>query len=321
MFKGCFFALAACFIWGLIFVIPKSIIGFGAVEIMLGRFSFFGSLSLLIFLFSYRKAKFSQYSLRIWLQAILFALTTNILYYAGVVYSVQHACPAVCALLLGISPISIAFYGNWKEKECEYKSLIFPACLILLGLLIINLPTLQNSADHELIDYLLGLAAAAFALASWSWYVVANSHFLKKHPEVSLQEWPTLIGLGTLLWVLFIGSIGALFFASDEEINHFLTWNENLKTFLFGTAILGILCSWVGGFLWNYASIYLPVSLAGQLTIFETVFGLLFVYIMEQRLPTIAESTGMALILVAVWYGLQTFRKPVEHAQSLKAKV
>jgi drug/metabolite transporter (DMT)-like permease len=312
MVKGCLFALSACLIWGLIFVIPKYIEGFGAIEIMLGRFSFFGLISLILYLTTSKTLSFSKYKPKVWLQALLFALTTNILYYAGVVFCGKHACPAVCALILGISPIAIAFYGNWKEKECEFKSLILPACLIFLGLLIINLPSLQNSEEHDLADYLLGLAAAGFALCSWSWYVVANSHFLKKNPEVSLKEWPTLIGLGTLVWVVFISVIGGLFFTTDEDFERYFTFDDQLQSFLIGCAILGILCSWVGSFLWNYASIYLPVSLAGQLTIFETVFGLVFVYMMEQRLPDWTEGAGMCLILLAVFYGLQVFRKPLE---------
>ena len=58
-------------------------------------------------------------------------------------------------------------------------------------------------------------------------------------------------------------------------------------SFLIGCATLGLLCSWVGASLWNKASVFLPVSLAGQLMIFETIFGVLFVYMLNQQMPSL----------------------------------
>jgi drug/metabolite transporter (DMT)-like permease len=74
---------------------------------------------------------------------------------------------------------------------------------------------------------------------------------------------------------------------------------------MIGSAVLGVLCSWLGSFLWNRACLHLPVSLAGQLTIFETLFGISFVYIFEQRFPPTMEFLGICFLLTAILYGIR----------------
>ena len=51
-------------------------------------------------------------------------------------------------------------------------------------------------------------------------------------------------------------------------------------------------------------------SFAGQLTILETVFGLILIYILEQRLPPVVESIGIVLFLAAIIYGIRQSAQP-----------
>ncbi len=51
------------------------------------------------------------------------------------------------------------------------------------------------------------------------------------------------------------------------------------------------------------------MSFAGQLTIFETIFGLLFIYLFEQRLPNLLECLGIALFLIAIGEGIRQSSK------------
>ena len=268
---------------------------FSAIEIALGRYLVYGLVSCLLF------CKIRQrYPVAIWKQALLFSLLFSIGYYTFVVLALRYATPAICALILGISPITIAFYGNWKQRECSFRSLLLPSLLILVGLVIINAPHLQGSATPS--TYLLGLMCAFWALLSWSWYVVANSRFLKDHPEVRSNDWSTLLGVTTLFWVIALGAGIALF--SSEQIDMHKYANSN---FFLGSTVLGLLCSWVGAFLWNRASFHLPVSLAGQLTIFETLFGILFVYAIKGHMPPILECVGMLFFLAAITFGIRQF--------------
>lgn len=297
MLKGIVFALTACLIWGLIFVIPGFMTGFNALEVAIGRFIFFGLFSIVILL----RVK-NRYPPAIWAKAIYYSLFSTMGYYIFLVLALRFATPAICALVLGISPIAIAFYGNWKQREVPFKSLILPSLLILVGLIIINFPHLKGSSS-----FLLGLGCITVSLVSWSWFVVANSRFLNRHPEVKSHDWSTLIGIGAFIWALIALLILKLFFEDQIPMEKYLTPGRERQMFFIGAAILGILCSWGGGFLWNRACLRLPVSLAGQLTIFETIFGVLFVYLIEGRFPLLSEGIGIAILLGAVSYGVRKF--------------
>lgn len=280
--------------------------GFTPIEIALGRYFVYGIVSSLIFLKAILQGTF-RYPKPIWIKALYFSLFSTIGYYTCVVLALRYSSPAVCALILGVSPIAIAFYGNWRQKETSFRSLIIPSILILVGLVVINVPHLETSASPSC--YALGLLFSFFALSAWSWYVVANSRFLKHHPEVRSSDWSTLVGVVTLFWVAFFALILTVFFPNQMHLKKYFIINDELTRFFIGSAILGLLCSWVGTILWNKASLCLPVSLAGQLTIFETVFGVLFVYTLSQSVPSLMETMGIVILMSAVIYGISQFAK------------
>ncbi|PJD97659.1 MAG: EamA family transporter [Parachlamydia sp.] len=310
MFIGVACALAACFVWGFIFIIPQFLTGFSSFEIVFGRYLFYSAISWVIFLKQGNGIR--QYPLSIWIKAIYFSFASTFFYYTCFVLGLRYADPAICALVLSISPVTIAFYGNWKQKECSYRSLIIPSVLILLGLVIINIPHLRLA--HSLSEYGLGLLCCACSLLTWSWYVVANSHFLKKHPEVTSTNWSSLVGVATLFWVVLAIPLIWIFSPENFDSGKYTQLNAPLLNFIVGCLALGVMCSWFGAYLWNKASLYLPVSLAGQLTIFETIFGLIFVYIVAQNWPPFSEWVGITLLLGAVLYGIQTARQAPQHA-------
>lgn len=301
MIKGIALALSACFVWGLIFIIPLFLDGFTPIEITLGRYFFYGVISLFI-LFKERLQDACRYPAAIWIKTIYFSFVSTFGYYIPVIIALRYSAPAICTLILGISPITIAFYGNWKQRECSFKTLIIPSLLIVIGLVIINVPYLKSSTS--LSEYGLGLLCGFSSMMAWSWYVVANAKFLKDNQNVSAGNWSTMIGVMTLFWVAIFSLIFFLF-NPVESFEKYLTPSRELTYFLIGSTFLGFICSWLGGFLWNRASSYLPVSLAGQLTIFETIFGLIFVYILNQQVPPQLEFLGIALLLGAVIYGIR----------------
>lgn len=300
--KGTAYALGACFIWGLIFIVPLYMEGFTTIEIALGRYLTYGMISLVILLRTYFQGTYS-YPLGIWVKAIGFSFACTMNYYIFVILSVRYSTPAICALILGIAPISIAFYGNWRHKECSYQSLIMPSLLVLLGLIVINAPYIIETPAAS--THLLGVFCALWALMAWSWYVVENSAFLKKNPEIDSGNWSTLIGVSTLFWVFVLGAVTTVFFEEQLDFNKYIQPGPQLVHFLAGCAVLGFLCSWLGAYLWNKASLYLPVSLAGQLMVFETLFGISFVYGLDQSLPPEIEFLGMTFLLIAIIYGIR----------------
>lgn len=306
MLQGIIFALGACFIWGFIFIVPQFMEGFTPIEIALGRYLFYGIVSLLIFC-KLSLQGLCRHPFSIWLKAAGFSVAITVGYYTWVVLAMRFCSAAVCALVLGVAPIVIAFYGNWKNKEASYTSLILPSLLILIGLVMINVPRLH--AQESTSNYVIGLVCSVLALSSWSWYVVANSKFLNEHPQVSSRDWTTMIGVSTLFWVFLTSVVISLFFADEFSFHKYMIGETEFQKFVVGCAFLGLLCSWLGAFLWNKSSYYLPVSLAGQLTIFETIFGLVLVYAFEQRLPPPLEALGIMILLSSVVIGIRVFSK------------
>ncbi len=313
MIKGTLLGIAACLIWGLIFIVPDLMQGFDSFEIALGRHFVNGSISCALLL-AQGGIALRMFPSGIWKKAFLFSLVVNIGYYTCLVTSVKFASPAIAALIVGVSPIVIIFYGNWMQKECSYRSLIVPSLLILVGLVLINLPLFfEEDLDIEKPFYFLGVLGAIASMCAWSWYVVENARFLKQNPEISPQQWSTLIGVSTFVWVVFLAFIYESWNGA-EHWEKFITSSPMLWSYIGGCLLLGILCSWVGTFLWNKASGLLPVSFAGQLTIFETIFGLLFYYLLEQEIPPLEEFIGVTLMVSAILYGMNTFivREPIQ---------
>lgn len=300
--KGICFVLAACLIWGLVFVIPQFMEGFSSIEIAIGRYLFYGTISLSLFF----KGRLQNFPLHAWTKSLLYSLIYA-LDYPCVILGLRYATAPICALIMGLAPITIAYYGNWREKECTYRSLLLPSILILIGLAVINGPALLASQTPS--TYLLGLLTCFIALFIFSWYVVTNARFLKNNRDISSSGWSTLNGVTTLFWVIVFVLGTGLFFKESLDIGKYLIMTPQLSRFFTGCAILGVFCSWLANFLWNKATLYLPVSFAGQLTIFETIFGLLFIYVLEKRLPTGLEGVGIALFLIAIGEGIRQSSK------------
>lgn len=305
------FAILACLAWGLIFVVPGFLSGFSPIEVALGRYFFYGIVSVVFFIL-HHKSIVPLLSSKVIRKALLLAFVGNILYYFTLVISLRYSSVPVTALILGMAPISIAFYGNWRKKESSFKMLVLPSLWIAAGLVAINLPAFSACRnDVALFHYCIGLGCAFTALAAWTWFAVVNAGFLKKNPEVSASDWSAILGVATFAWVLIVGSVLLLLPNADFYVQKYSVWSDGLYRFIIGTLVLGFVCSWVGSYFWNRASVRLPVALAGQLIIFETLFGLLFVYLIESRIPTLLETLGVSSMLIGVLISMRRFRKEV----------
>lgn len=308
MVKGITLVLTACLIWGLIFVIPMSLNEFSSLEITLGRYFFFGLISMFFFIgFSFKKLV--SYPLRFWCQALCFALVANIFYYIATVVAIKYSSPGITALVAGIGPVSISLYANFKNKECRLRELILPSILITAGLIIMKVEVLSHSDNSLSFEHVVGIFCSFLALFFWTWFVVANNRFLKNNSELNFFEWSTMIGVSTFTVVIITLFVYGFFIWDENDVARYFNLSSEMQFFILATAILGFLCSWLGSYLWNSGSIKLPVSFGGQLTIFETLFGLMFVYIYEERIPTLLESLGIFLMLAAILYTMRSFAR------------
>lgn len=82
----------------------------------------------------------------------------------------------------------------------------------------------------------------------------------------------------------------------------------------FGAVSIGIaaLASIAGNALWNRMSRLLPLTLVGQMILFETLFALIYGLLWDQRLPTPLEMAALALVIMSVLSCLAAHRRPAE---------
>ncbi|MET0338696.1 MAG: DMT family transporter, partial [Caulobacter sp.] len=137
------------------------------------------------------------------------------------------------------------------------------------------------------------------ALLSWTAYAVYNARHLKAHPHFTSNEWSLLTGLVTGFQALFL--IPAFFIGPSHGMDAFpMFWGI--------VTITAIGASVIGNALWNGASRMLPMSLSGQLIVFETLFALLYGFILEHRGPRPFEIAAVALLMGGVLWSAHKHR-------------
>lgn len=301
--------LLACLLWGAIFAVPLFLEEFSITDIVLGRFFVYGILSfgaLVFYIFARKQSHFLKY----WKEAALSAIIMNLLHFAALTLGIRFTNASLITLIMGTSPITIIVFSAWMKKETHLlKMFIWPSVAIFVGLVTMNLEAMQSEvSDISSWAYIQGIFYGIIALTTWTWYVVYNSQFMQKHPEVNSYQWTALVGFMTLVFTVVVIA-GRFMTLGSDHFYQFHWEHESGRLFIGGALILGIFCSWVAFALWNAASFHLPPALAGQLSIMETIFGLFFVFLIEQTLPSSMEIIGIFLILAGISVALYYFMK------------
>lgn len=299
--SGIIYALIADVIWGLAFIIPKLLPSYSAVEITCGRYLVYGIVSIIMWLCRRRSIIAYNDSNKIWFRALRFAFCGNVGYYLFLVLAIQLAGVTISTLVIGMLPITVSLYGNWLFREFSFKKVFPPVLLILCGIMIISSCKLQ--VDDALFDNIFGLFCGLVALSLWTWYSVANARFLKAHPQISSKDWSTIMGIATFILLPFFLAVASLS-SHSFDIIHLFQRDESNGYFWLSSIALGFLCSWGATVFWNKASNILPTALSGQLIVGEMIFGLLYGYIFEHRLPYYFELVGIIIIIGGVFYGI-----------------
>jgi drug/metabolite transporter (DMT)-like permease len=77
---------------------------------------------------------------------------------------------------------------------------------------------------------------------------------------------------------------------------------------------VAVIASIMGNALWNRMSRLLPLTLVGQMILFETLFALLYGFMWEHRLPTMLESAAFLLVVLSVTSCIAAHRGRGAHA-------
>lgn len=292
MASGIAAGIAAGAMWGLVFVAPKLAPSFQPVQLSAGRYLAYGVVAAVLAAPSWRRL-LALLTRREWLALLWLSFLGNILYYVFLAHAVQLGGVAMTSLVIGLLPLAVTLVGSRHAHAAPLRRLLPSLALSLAGLGCIGWQTLASGGAGSLP----GLLCALGALVSWTVYAVHNSRWLGRLQSVSGREWSLLTGVVTGAEALLL--VPASLAPGTAHGTH--EW----LVFIGVVAGVAVLCSVAGNALWNHASRVLPLTLTGQMIVFETLFAMLYGYLWEQRWPTLAESAALALLVAGVaWCAL-----------------
>jgi len=274
-------------LWGLVFLTPELARGFTALQLSAGRYLAYGVLAAALIAPRW-KAATAHLDLRAWGALIWLSLLGNTVYYICLAQAVQSGGVAMTTLIIGLLPVTVALMGRRDAGAAPMRRMILPLMLGVGGIACTVLGSLKGPSGS-----VFGILCAFGALVSWALYAVGNSRWLARLDGVSAQDWSLLTGVVTGLLAL-ITAIPAFLIAPGTHTSG-QWWG-----FLGLMVAVALLCSVIGNAFWNRASRLLPLTLTGQMILFETLFALLYGFLWEGRWPSLSEGAAIVLLCASV---------------------
>ena len=302
---GIGFGVLAGALWGLVFLAPNLTPDFSAFEISAGRYLAYGVMALALIAPRWRalRAKLTRDD---WLALAWLSLAGNIIYYIFLATAVQLAGPAPAALIVGLLPVAISLIGTRDEGAVSVAKLAPSLVLAVAGVVLISMSSLAGEGvAGDWREQAAGLICAVGALICWTLFAVGNERRLARLPHVSSHDWSLLLGVVTGAQALLLTPA----FLLSPQSHDMEAW---LRLGMISCAI-ALLASIAGNALWNSASRRLPLTMTGQMVIFETLFALFYGFVWEQRLPIALEMAAIAALVLAVLWCVSSHRMPRPH--------
>ena len=304
MQRGVAYGVMAGALWGMVFLVPRMLPDFSPLLLSAGRYTMYGLVSLAAAL-PMARSLVTRLTREDLAALVKLALAGNLLYYVLLTSAVHLIGIAPSSLIVGVLPVTITLLGRRDHGAVPLARLAWPLTMVMAGIVCINVDVFTSAADGApvaVLTKLAGLACAVGALVCWTWFAIENARYLQRQTHFSGNEWSVLWGvvtgaLGASLW-LVIGLLpagGLQTTLSSERWHSF--WLLNLG--------LAIGASWLGNGLWNAASKRLPLTLSGQMIVFETQFALLYAFIYDHRLPRPLEIAAIALLVAGVSWSVR----------------
>lgn len=302
---GIGFGVLAGALWGLVFLAPALTPEFNALQVSAARYLAYGAMALVLIAPRWKslKAKLTRAD---WLALMWLSLAGNIVYYVFLATAVQMAGSAPAALIVGLLPVVISLIGSREEGAVSLAKLTPSLVLAVAGVALISASSFtQGGSQENWQAQAVGLICAMGALLSWTLFAVGNARHIARLPHVSSHDWSLLLGVVTGAQALLMTPA----FLLSSQAQDTETW---LRLGMISCAI-ALLASVAGNALWNSASRRLPLTMTGQMVIFETLFALLYGFVWEQRLPTVLEISAIAALVLAVLWCVSSHRMPRPH--------
>ncbi|MCP3097840.1 DMT family transporter [Myxococcus sp. K15C18031901] len=278
--------------WGLVFLAPELARAFGPLHLAIGRYLSYGALSAVLIAPRWRTLV-SRLTRREWGALAWLALAGNTLYYVFLSSAVQWGGIATTSLVIGLLPVAVTIIGSRDRDAVPLHKLAPSLLLCAASALCIGWQSLGAPSSGTSGPRMAGLLCAFGALVSWTAFAVGNSRWLRRLEHVSVHDWNLLTGLVTGAQALVLLPVAL---ALDTTSHGRAAW-VGLAGVSIGVAVLASL---VGNALWNRMSRLLPLTLVGQMILFETLFALLYAFLWERRLPAPLEVAAFVLVVSSV---------------------
>jgi len=306
MWHGVLCGLLAGAMWGMVFIVPAFLTAFTPLEMACGRYICYGLIAAGLML-PRLPALLRRLDRDDVIAMIKHALSGNIVYYMLLALGVQLAGVSATSLIIGVLPITVTLMGHKDHDAVPLKRLTLPLLLVAAGIACINIDVFSHEAANgmPLTQKLLGVACATGALLCWTWYSVDNARYLKRNPHFSSGEWSALYGVSSGLIALAIALVALAVFHADVTGAGAVASGRDWTVFWIVNAVLALGASVIGNHLWNVASRKVPLTLSGQLILFETLFALLYGFIYRQQFPRGLEIAAMVLLAAGVMWSVR----------------
>lgn len=109
------------------------------------------------------------------------------------------------------------------------------------------------------------------------------------------------------------GQFFSLWLAFHEQPALLFRWMgspELMMKFLAGILVLGVVVSWFSTQVWNRVSRKLPITVAGQLLVVQSLAAIAYGSWLDRQVPHIVELTCVVLVVVGVVWGVKAAYEP-----------
>ena len=281
-------------LWGVVFLAPAVLSDFTALQLAAGRYLIYGLLAVVLLAPRWPVLK-SQVTARHWRALAGLSLLGNLVYFLLLVVAVQWCGGGATSLIVGMVPVLVAVVAARAPGAVPLRRLAPSLGLCVAGVGLMSYSALHAThVDGQLWQRVVGLLCAVGALVAWTVYSVRNSVWLARSPEFSGHDWSLLTGVATGALALLLVPLAVL---TDGGVAHTL---PRWAVFAGICAAVAVMASVLGNACWNRASRLLPLSLAGQMIVFETLFALLYGFAWQRRWPTAVELVAIACLVGGV---------------------
>lgn len=294
---GIGFGAAAGAAWGFVFLAPELARDFSPLQLSAARYLAYGLVALALIAPRWR-AVAPRLGQPEWWALLRLSLLGNILYYVLLASAVQLGGMAMTSLVIGFLPVAVTLIGSRGHGAVPLRRLALTLVLGVAGIACVAWQALGMPSQAPVTSRLTGFLCALGALTAWTSYAVSNSRWLARLDHVSSHDWSLLTGLvtGGLALLLAVPA----FWGSSLSDHTGAQWGR----FIGVAAGMAVVASVLGNALWNRASRLLPLTMIGQMILFETLFALLYGFLWEARWPTVLETFAMVLVSASVLAGI-----------------